>query len=239
LAVKKQSSKPALRVVYRGRKPGKRGAGRAFGLPLLISIPAGCAIFVSLLLAWAIAARAFARLSNTNRQSFDAIIVLGTPADSDGNPTPELLDRVTEGVHEYERGVAPRLIVTGAAAHNHFVEAEVMAHVAEAKGVPAPAIFEEPRALDTIQNACYSNRILQSHGWHSAEVVSSTYHLPRAAMIFARLAGEEQGGKLEWRMHEAHDNLAPGYYGPAATIVETIKTARYLVWSRWAESCPE
>ena len=239
MVIRKQSSRPALRVVYRGRKSARRRAGHAFGLPLLVSIPAGCAILVSLLLAWAITARTFVRLSNTNRQSFDAIIVLGTPADSDGNPTPELLDRVTEGVHEYQHGVAPHLIVTGAAAHNHFVEADVMAHVAEAQGMPASAIIEEPRALDTIQNACYSNRILQSHGWHSAEVVSSSYHLPRAAMIFAHLAGEAQAGKLEWRMHEAHDNLAPGYYGRAATIVETIKTARYLVWSRWAESCPE
>jgi uncharacterized SAM-binding protein YcdF (DUF218 family) len=228
-----------MRVVYRGRKSAKRGVGRAFGLPLLISIPAGCAILVSLVLVWAIAARAFARLSNTNRQSFDAIIVLGTPADSDGNPTPELLDRVTEGVYEYERGVAPRLIVTGAAAHNRFVEAEVMARVAEAQGVPPSVVFEEPRALDTIQNACYSNSILESHGWHSAEVVSSAYHLPRAAMIFAHLARDDSKGKLDWRMHAAPDNLAPGYYGSAAEIVETIKTARYLLWSRWVESCPE
>ncbi len=33
--------------------------------------------------------------SNTSLTRFDAIIVLGYPADSDGNPTPELLARVT------------------------------------------------------------------------------------------------------------------------------------------------
>ena len=167
---------------------------------------------------------------NTQRQSFDAIIVLGTPADSDGNPTPELLDRITEGVHEYERGIAPRLIVTGAAAHNRFVEADVMARVAEAQGVPAAQILEEPRALDTIQNACYSARILENHGWHSAEVVSSAAHLARAAIIFSHLP-------LEWRTHAAPGNLTPGYWSNAATLVEVLKTARYLVWSRWVESC--
>jgi uncharacterized SAM-binding protein YcdF (DUF218 family) len=186
---------------------------------------------------WAAAARTLAPLSNSNRQSFDAIIVLGTPADSDGNPTPELLDRVTEGVHEYQRGVAPRMVMTGAAAHNRFVEAEVMARVAEAQGVPASAILQEPRALDTIQNACYSARILESHRWHSAEVVSSASHLPRAAMIFAHLAAEKSVGSLEWRMHAAPDNLTPGYYSSGASVVETLKTARYLVWSRWVESC--
>jgi uncharacterized SAM-binding protein YcdF (DUF218 family) len=184
-------------------------------------------------LGWAIIARAVAPRTNTNRQSFDAIVVLGTPADSDGNPTPELLDRITEGVREYERGVAPRLIFSGAAAHNHFVEAEVMARVAQAQGVPASVIMQEPRALDTIQNACYSARILEAHGWRSVEIVSAASHLPRAAMIFSHLPD----AKLQWRMHAAPDNLTPGYYSKAAAILETIKTARYLVWTRWVESC--
>jgi uncharacterized SAM-binding protein YcdF (DUF218 family) len=195
-------------------------------------------VFASLLIAlmiWAITARALTPKANSNRQSFDAIVVLGTPADSDGNPTPELLDRITEGVREYERGVAPRLIVSGAAAHNRFVEAEVMARVAQAQGVPASVIIQEPKAIDTIQNVCYSSRILQSHGWHSVEVVSAASHLPRTAMIFSNLSGS----KLQWRMHAAPDNLTPGYYSQAAAIVETIKTARFLVWSRWIESCNE
>jgi uncharacterized SAM-binding protein YcdF (DUF218 family) len=189
------------------------------------------------LLIWATVARTVAPRSNTSRQTFDAIVVLGTPADSDGNPTPELLDRITEGVQEYQRGIAPRLIVTGAAAHNHFVEAEVMARAAQAQGVPASVIFQEPQALDTIQNACYSTRILESHHWHSVEVVSSAAHLPRAAMIFARLSAGKPTGALEWRMHAAPDNLAPEYYGGAADFIETLKTARYLIWSRWIESC--
>jgi len=192
-----------------------------------------CASLLIALVIWAVAARALTPKANSNRQSFDAILVLGTPADSDGNPTPELLDRITEGVREYERGVAPRLIVSGAAAHNRFVEAEVMARVAQAQGVPASVITQEPQALDTIQNVCYSARILNDHGWHSMEVVSASSHLPRAAMIFSHLPD----AKLQWRMHAAPDNLTPGYYSRAASIVETIKTARYLVWSRWVESC--
>ena len=65
------------------------------------------------LLCWGTAARLLAPTSNTSLTRFDAIIVLGYPADSDGNPTPEQLARVNEGVHEYERGVAPRLIMSG------------------------------------------------------------------------------------------------------------------------------
>jgi uncharacterized SAM-binding protein YcdF (DUF218 family) len=196
-----------------------------------------CFGLLAALLVWAVAARTLAPRANSSRQSFDAILVLGTPADSDGNPTPELLDRITEGVREYERGVAPRIVVSGAAAHNRFVEADVMARVAEAQGVPASVILEEPRALDTIQNACYSAHILESHGWHSVEVVSSASHLPRAAMIFARLSRQKPAGALEWAIHAARSDLTPGYYSRAANVAETLKTARYLIWSRWVETC--
>lgn len=202
----------------------------------ILKIAALIALPIFALFVWATLARRFAPKSNTNQQSFDAIIVLGTPADSDGNPTPELLDRITEGVHEYERGIAPRLIVTGAAAHNRFVEADVMARVAESQGVPAAMIFEESRALDTIQNACYSARIMQSHGWHSAEVVSSGAHLPRAALIFSHLS-ETKTGPLAWRVHAVPINLTPDYTSSAIDLVEILKTARYLVWSRWIETC--
>jgi uncharacterized SAM-binding protein YcdF (DUF218 family) len=191
------------------------------------------------LLGWGVAARLLAPTSNTSLTRFDAIIVLGTPADRDGNPTPEMLARVTEGVHEYERGVAPRLILSGAAAHNRFMEAQVMAATAHAQGIPNSAIFVEPQAMDTIQNACYSERIMKAHGWRSAEVVSSASHLPRAGIIFSELP-------LEWRTHAApplEPESAPEStpwstaYPWAAASVETVKTVRYLIWARWRERC--
>ena len=92
------------------------------------------------------------------------LIVLGYPADADGNPTPTELARVTEAVHEYERGVAPRMIITGGAVHNRFVEAGDGA-VAEAQGIPAGVIVEDRRHRNTIENACDSLRIMRSHGW--------------------------------------------------------------------------
>jgi vancomycin permeability regulator SanA len=58
-----------------------------------------------------------------------------------------------------------------------------MKRYAVAQGVPADAIVEEPKAQDTIQNIYYSNQIMQAQGWHSAEVVSSRSHLPRAGLI--------------------------------------------------------
>jgi uncharacterized SAM-binding protein YcdF (DUF218 family) len=186
---------------------------------------------ILVLLTWGAIARWFAPTSNTSLTRFDAIIVPGYSADSDGNPTPTQLARVTEAVHEYERGVAPRLILTGGAVRNRFVEARVMARAAQAQGIPESAIFVEPEARNTIQNACYAVRIMKAHGWRSAEVVSSASHLPRAGVIFS-------GFPLEWRMHAAPPlGRETAVYSSAATAFETLKTVRYLVWTRQTERC--
>ena len=134
--------------------------------------------------------------ANTNQTHFDTIIVLGTPANLDGTPSPEQRERTLEGVREFKAGIAPHLIVTGGPAHNQFVEAHVMATLAEAQGVAPDAIIEEGRAQNTIQNIYYSQRIMAAHGWTSAEVVSSPSHLPRAALILKHYS-------FQWSTHPA------------------------------------
>ena len=121
--------------------------------------------------------------TNTNLTHFDTIIVLGTPANLDGTPSPEQRERALEGIREFKAGIAPHLIFTGAAAHNQFVEAHTMATLALAQGVPPDAINEEAQAQNTVQNIFYSQRIMAAHGWTSAEVVSSPSHLPRTVLI--------------------------------------------------------
>lgn len=217
-------SRSHSRARSRGRAPRKR-LGWMGTLILVLSV------VVVGLFAWAVFVRLFAPTSNTSLNHFDAIIVLGTSVDRDGNPSPELQARVTEGVREYERGVAPRIILTGGQEPNHFVEAKVMARTAEAEGIPESAIVQETRAKDTIQNGCYSMQIMESHGWHSAEVISSASHLPRAGVIFNQLP-------LEWRTHAAPPvrrefPLLSEY----AVALETLKTVRYLFWARRTERC--
>ena len=134
--------------------------------------------------------------SNTALTHFDTIIVLGTPAEPDGTPSPEQRERTLEGVREYKAGIAPTLIFTGGPAHNQFVEAHVMAILAESQGVPATAIVEEGRAQNTIQNIFYSRRIMEEHNWNSAEVVSSPSHLPRTDLILEHFP-------IVWRTHAA------------------------------------
>lgn len=213
------------------RRTQRRSSARRWRIGLPFWLVLASIVLILGLLAWAILARSFAPSANTSRTRFDAIIVLGTPTDEDGNPKPVQLARVTEAVHEYERGVAPHIILTGGAAHNSFVEARVMARTAKAQGIPESAILEEPEAMDTIQNACFAARIMKTHGWRSAEVVSSAAHLPRTALIFGRLP-------LEWSLHAAPP-LEPesAIYSSAVVAAETLKTARYLVWARQIDRC--
>jgi uncharacterized SAM-binding protein YcdF (DUF218 family) len=164
-------------------------------------------------------------LSNTPATRFDTIIVLGYPAKSDGTPRPEMRERVLEGVREYRAGVAPRMILTGGAAHNHYVEAHVMAQLAEAQGVPASAVIEERQAHDTIQNAYYSVEIMRAHGWRSAEVVSSPSHLRRASLIFAHFP-------ISWRMQAAPWPTEYGFFHRSANEwYEAVDTARLRLTS--------
>lgn len=139
----------------------------------------------------------FASTHNAELGNVDAIIVLGCPSNSDGSPTPEQRERVLEAVREYQKGTSHEIIMSGAAAHNRFVEAHSMALLAEQNGVPASAIIEEDQAKDTIQNIYYSEKIMAAHGWRSVEVISSPYHLPRAALIMQHYP------QTQWKTHPA------------------------------------
>lgn len=211
------------------RRPARRGTGRRLSWRGKLAL-AGVSIALAFV-AWAEVARQMAPVSNTSLTHFDAIIVLGTPADEDGNPTPAEMARVNEAVREYERGVAPRIIMSGGAAANRYVEAEVMEKAAHAQGIPEEALLVEGRSKNTIQNACFCWRIMKQHGWHSAEVVSTKDHLRRAALIFGKLP-------LEWRMDPAAPvGTEPGIDQASDRALETLKTVRYLTWAQYFDRC--
>jgi len=217
------------------RRPRRRSARQVHSrapsrIPKRTRLILAGAGFAVVLLLWAILSRALAPAGNTAQTRFDAIIILGAGLDRDRNPEPALLSRITEGVREYERGIAPRMIVSGGEQHG-FIQANVMARVAQAQGVPASAIVVEPNAGNTIQNACFSARIMKQHGWNSAEVVTSPSHLARAAIIFSHLP-------IAWRMQSApslaETTTASAWAGSAN---EDLHMAYYLLYSRWADRC--
>jgi uncharacterized SAM-binding protein YcdF (DUF218 family) len=216
------------RRTARGRVSRGSKRPRRFRWERLVAV---CVVASVVLMAVGALARRLAPRSNTSLTRFDAIIVLGYPADSDGNPTPLELASVTEAVREYERGVAPRLIFTGSAVANRYTEAQVMSQAAEAQGIPAEAVLKETHARDTIQNACYAARLMKTHGWTSAEVIANPTHLPRAALIFSHLG-------ILWRMHPAPPLAPPSALAQTlGSLWEDADTTRYLLWARPMERC--
>lgn len=118
-------------------------------------------------------------------ETYDVIIVLGNPATAEGLPGETMIQRVSKGVELFQQGVAPYIIFTGGAAANEFVESDVEQQLAINLGVPSDRIFTEGYSTNTYENAYYAVRVMDEHGFKSAAIVSSDFHLKRARGIFS------------------------------------------------------
>jgi uncharacterized SAM-binding protein YcdF (DUF218 family) len=116
----------------------------------------------------------------------DVLVVLGAALAADGSLGPALAERVEAGVEAWKRGVAPRLLMTGA------LEASAMKQRAVELGVPEEAIWIEHTALTTRENALFSGEILRQKGVRRALIVTQPYHRARGAAAFRRLGIEAE-----------------------------------------------
>lgn len=124
----------------------------------------------------------------------DAIVVLGGGVHPDGTLPPVARARVERAVELFERGVAPRLILSGrcglSGPEPSVTEAAAMAEHAAGFGVPRSALFLEDDAKDTLGNAYFTReRFLEPNDWTSIRVVTSDFHLSRAAWVFRKILG--------------------------------------------------
>jgi uncharacterized SAM-binding protein YcdF (DUF218 family) len=122
-------------------------------------------------------------LAMPRRAQYDTAIVLGCPANPDGSPSLCQQCRIDSAAREYQRGRFGKLILSGAGAHTPAVEADVMADLAAAHGVPANALLRERRALTTWQNLRYATAMMRKAHLDTALVISTADHLPRARRI--------------------------------------------------------
>lgn len=102
----------------------------------------------------------------------DVLIILGCPSNEDGTPSICQTRRADIAVALSAAGYGHRFIVTGAAAHNAYVEADALAALLIDRGVPDADIRREPQAFHTDENLYFSTGIMEAEGWISAVVVS-------------------------------------------------------------------
>ncbi|MEK4144318.1 hypothetical protein BSK62_26050 [Paenibacillus odorifer] len=117
-------------------------------------------------------------------QSKDAIIIL-----SGGE------GRMEEGTILYKKGFAPYVMLSnskeGISKHGDMLQ------TALALGIPESSILTENQARSTYQNARFSLPIMKQHGFTSAIVVSSDFHMRRVKFIFDHVY-KDSGIKLTY-----------------------------------------
>lgn len=117
---------------------------------------------------------------------YDAIIVLGNPANDDCSPGLMMMERLDKGIELYKRGIAKKMLLCGGKVSNSCIESVVMKYYSIQNGVNEEDIFIDTLSQNTYQNAYYSILIMRKIKFNSAAIVSSKFHTKRACGIFSR-----------------------------------------------------
>jgi uncharacterized SAM-binding protein YcdF (DUF218 family) len=164
----------------------------------------------------------------------DAIVVLGGTVAEDGSLPGWVAARVAKAVEAYRHGVAPRLIFTGRTGlfgptTPPVTEAAAMAARALELGVPEAAVLLEERARDTLGNAYFVRRdFLDPNGWRTIRVVTSDFHLSRAAWVFRKVLGDA----CDFSFMSAFSG-----FSPAELIERALEECRISIFlNEWLES---
>jgi uncharacterized SAM-binding protein YcdF (DUF218 family) len=115
----------------------------------------------------------------TNLQQSDVIIILG--GDS---------ERVSYGVELYRENYSDNIIVTGGPVNIPYVNttlAELQKKEAIELGVLPEDIFLADTSTTTYEDALFARDIMLQNNFTSAIVVSSPYHMRRAAWLFGKV----------------------------------------------------
>jgi uncharacterized SAM-binding protein YcdF (DUF218 family) len=166
----------------------------------------------------------------------DAIVVLGGGVHPDGTLPPVARARVERAVELFESGVAPRLILSGrcglSAPEPVVTEAAAMAEYAAGFGVPRRAMFLEDDAKDTLGNAYFTRReFLEPNDWTSIRVVTSDYHLSRAAWVFRKMLGPG---------YDVSFVSAPSGFSPRELIDRALEECKITIFlNEWLQAVEE
>ena len=114
----------------------------------------------------------------------DCILVLGAGVQDNGEPSLMLRDRLLKGIELYQKGAAPKLLMSGDHGTKGYDEVNVMKDFALASGIPSQDIFMDHAGFATYDSLYRARDIFQAQ---TVIVVSQRYHLPRALYIAKRL----------------------------------------------------
>ena len=117
------------------------------------------------------------RTDEVDLEGADCILVLGAGIRSDGTPSHMLEDRLLVGIDLYERGLAPKLLMSGDHGTKEYDEVNAMKRFAVQRGVDADDVFMDHAGFSTYESICRAKEIF---GAKKIIIVSQEYHLYRA-----------------------------------------------------------
>lgn len=120
----------------------------------------------------------------------DAILVLGAYTYESGFVSPILRDRLLKALELYEKGVAPKFLVSGDHGQDDYDEVNAMRRFLEDRGVPPEDIFMDHAGFDTYDSMIRARDVFEAE---KVVVVTQTFHLIRAVYIARALGLDAEG----------------------------------------------
>lgn len=130
-------------------------------------------------------------------EPYDAVIVLSGLLDAEATESAgapgytDAVERLHAGFEILRSGRAREALLSGGSVDpriHQAVEARVLSRQLQAWGIDGARIVIEDQSRNTRENAVYSARIVRARGWKRLLLVTSAFHMERAAGAF-RAAG--------------------------------------------------
>jgi SanA protein len=117
-------------------------------------------------------------------------LVFGAGLATRGEPSPVLAERIKTAVALYRLGKVQMLLLSGDDSERYHGETNAMRRLAQAEGLPLPAVLRDAAGLSTY-DSCY--RAKKVFGIDKAILVTQSFHLPRALFVANSLGIDAYG----------------------------------------------
>ncbi|WP_226002763.1 YdcF family protein [Paenibacillus sp. BJ-4] len=161
----------------------------------------------------------------------DVIVVLGGGAtagtpdiNGQGNLLGSAANRLLTAARLHEATGLPILFSGGQVFGDSGNEADIAQRQLLGLGIPAKDILIENRSLNTQQNAAFTARILKQHQLTKPILVTSAFHMPRAALEFQRAGIQVTPYPTDYLASE-NLSLYAAKLSPSAGAMSTTGTA--------------
>ena len=119
------------------------------------------------------------KINKNEIDNIDCIVVLGAGIRQD-KPSPMLEDRLLTAIELYDKGVAPKILVSGDHEYKNYDEVNVMKNYLIENGIPSEDIFMDHAGLSTYDSIYRTKKIYKAN---KVIIVTQKYHLYRSLYI--------------------------------------------------------